>query len=90
MKNRKVLLTIIDIVRFYEFQEIALRRHNQMEDSLNPGDLRSLLKFASKLEKDVKTQFETSKAFSGVSLTIQNEMLLCALEVYRKEVISQV
>ena len=90
LKNRKVLLTIIDSVLFCGFQEIALRGHNEMEDSLNPGGFRSLLKFASKLDKDLKMHFETSKAFSGLSPTIQNEILLCALEIYRKEVISQV
>ena len=63
MKNRKVLLTIIDSKLFCGFQEIALRGHNEMEDSLNPGGFRSLLKFASKLNKDLETHFETSKTF---------------------------
>ena len=90
MKNRKVLLTIIDSVLFCGFQEIALRGHNEMDNSLNPGGFRSLLKFASKLDKNLENHFETSKAFLGLSPTIQNDILSCALEVYKKEVIHQV
>ena len=59
-----------------------------MEDYLNL--FRSFLKFASKHDKDLKTHFETSKAFSGMPLTIQSEILLFALEVNKKEVTPQV
>ena len=73
---------------FCGFKEIALRGHNEMDNSLNPVGFRSFLKLASKLDRNLKNYFETSKAFLGVSLTIQNNTLSCAFEVYRKEVIS--
>ena len=57
MKNRKVLLTIINSVLFCGFQEIALGGHNEIKDSSNPGGFRSLLNFASKLENDLETHF---------------------------------
>ena len=73
MKNKKVLLTIIHSVLFCGFQEITLRGHNEMEDSLNLSGFRPLLKFASKLDNDLETHFETCKEFLGVSPTIQNK-----------------
>ena len=45
------------------FQEIFLRGPYEMEDSLNPGGLRSLLNFANKLVKDVDKYLKSSKAF---------------------------
>ena len=89
-KNRKVLSIIIDSVLFCGFQEIGLRGHYEMEDSLNPGGLRSLLNYASKLDNNLDQHLKTSKAFLGVSSTIQNDILECALNVYRKEVVSQI
>ena len=44
-----------------------------MEDSLNLSGFRPLLKFASKLDNDLETHFETCKEFLGVSPTIQNK-----------------
>ena len=89
-KNRKVLSILIDSVLFCGQQEIALRGHNETESSLNPGGFRSLLRYASKLDVDLESHLEKSKAFLGVSATTQNDILECALEVYRKEVVSQV
>ena len=48
-------------------KKIALRGHNEMEDSLNPDGFRPLLKFIIKLDNGVETHFETSKAFLSVS-----------------------
>ena len=89
-KNRKVLNILIDSVLFCGQQEIALRGHNETENSLNSGGFRSLLRYASKLDKDLESHLEKSKAFLGVSATFQNEILECALKVYKKEVVSQV
>ena len=89
-KNRKVLSILIDSVLFCGQQEIALRAHNETESSLNPGGFRSLLRYASKLDVDLESHLEKSKAFLGVSATTQNDILECVLEVYRKEVVSQV
>ena len=47
-KNRKMLSMLIDSVLFCGFQQIALRRYNEKEDSLNPG---GLLNYASKIKQ---------------------------------------
>ena len=44
-------------------KQIALRGHNEMEDSLNPDGFRPLLKFAIKLDNDHETHSETKKHF---------------------------
>ena len=62
-KNRNVLKILIDSVLFCAQQEIALRGQNETESSLNPGGFRSLLRYASKLDKDLENHLEKSKAF---------------------------
>ena len=49
-------------------KQIALRGHNEMEDSLNPDGFRPLLKFAIKLDNDHETHSETkTNIFRNVS-----------------------
>ena len=83
-KNRNVLKILIDSVIFCAQQEIALRGHNETESSLNPGGFRSLLRYASKLDKDLENHLEKSKAFLGVSATTQNEILECVRKCIEK------
>ena len=64
-KNRKVLSIIIDKIVFCGLQEIALRGTNEKKDSLNPGDFRSLLNFASNLDKDISDHLENSTVIRG-------------------------
>ena len=49
-----------------------------------------MLNYASKLDNDLERHLETSKSFLRVVYTINKDILGCALEVYRKEVVSLV
>ena len=49
-----------------------------------------MLRYAGKLDSDLESLLEKNKAFLGVSATTQNDILECALKVYRREVVSQV
>ena len=81
---------IIDSILFCGLQEIALRGSNEKKESLNPGGFRSLLNFASNLDKDISDHLENSTVFKGHSATIQNEILDCVLQIYKNKVIAQV
>ena len=81
---------IIDSILFCGLQEIALRGSNEKKESLNPGGFRSLLNFASNLDKDISDHLENSTVFKGHSATIQNEILECVLQIYKNKVIAQV
>ena len=60
------------------------------KDSINPGGFRSLLNFASNLDRDISDHLENTTVFKGHSATIQNEILECLLQIYTNKVISQV
>ena len=81
---------LIDIILFWGQQEISLRVHNETESSLNTGCFRSLLRYASKLDSDLESHLEKSKAFLGVTATTQNKIYEWASKVFKKEVVSQV
>ena len=89
-RNRKILSILIDSVFYCGFQEIGLRGHDESETSINPGGFRPLLRYACKLDKGLESHFENSTVFKGISSTVQNEILECALEVYRGHIVSEV
>jgi hypothetical protein len=67
-----------------------LRGHDNSSDSANPGVFQGLLEFSGKLDKNLKTHFETATMFKGNSKTIQNELLDCILEVCRAEIAAEI
>lgn len=80
------LNTIINCVRFCGAFELALRGHNESEDSANRGIFRELVNFSAELDKDLKIHIQSSKVFKGTSKTVQNELLECMLGIYHEEV----
>ncbi|KAJ8912042.1 hypothetical protein NQ315_000535 [Exocentrus adspersus] len=85
-KNRYVLNKIINCIKFCGAFELALRGHDEKEDSENRGIFKELVNFSAELDKDLKTHIENSKVFKGTSKTIQNEILECMLDVYHEKV----
>ena len=80
-KNRYVLSKIIDCIKFCGAFELALRGHEETDDSLNPGIFKGLINFSSELDVALNEHFEKSSVFKGTSKTIQNELLDCMLQV---------
>ena len=89
-KNRKILSIIVDSIFLCGFHEKSLRGHDESFDSYNPGLFRGLLKWACKLDKDVHDHFHSSSVFKGHSKTIQNEIIDCALQIYREQIVAEV
>jgi hypothetical protein len=89
-RNRDILSTIIDFIKFCGKFELPLRGHDESLYSANPAVFRGLLKFAGKLDKNLKTHFETATVFKENSKTIQNELLDCILEVCRAEIAAEI
>ena len=85
-KNRYILNIIISCIRFCGALELALRGHNETEESPNKGVFRELINFSSQLDRDLKDHFSKATVFKGTSKTIQNELLECMLKVYHEEV----
>ena len=84
--NRYVLSKIIDCIKFCGAFELALRGHNESEDSLNCGIFRGLINFTSELDTALKKHFEISSVFKGTSKTVQNELLDCMLQICQDQI----
>uniref|UniRef100_A0A8D0HC97 Uncharacterized protein n=1 Tax=Sphenodon punctatus TaxID=8508 RepID=A0A8D0HC97_SPHPU len=87
--NRDILSRIIDCMRFCGGFELALRGHDETENSLNPGVFRGRLNLMATIDKAVEDHFKTAKVFKGISKTIQNELLDCMLTVAREFIIKE-
>ena len=85
-KNRAVLSKIINCIEFCGNFELPLRRHDEHNDSLNPGVFRGLLDFMSSLDTSFKSHLESTAVFKGSSKTIQNELLGSILEICKQEI----
>ncbi|KAJ1095790.1 hypothetical protein NDU88_000946 [Pleurodeles waltl] len=88
-KNRCILSKLIDCVKFCGAFELALRGHDETEESLNPGVFRGLVDFVSSIDSAMEAHLKSATVFKGTSKTIQNELLDCMLEVTRETIVQQ-
>jgi hypothetical protein len=73
--NREILKRLIDMTIFLDNQELAFRGHNEKEDSSNRGNYRELAEFLSSYDPKFEEFLKSSSVFSGMSKTIQNELI---------------
>jgi hypothetical protein len=73
--NREILKRLIDMTIFLGTQELAFRGHNEKEDSSNRGNYRELAEFLSSYDPKFEEFLKSSSVFSGMSKTIQNELI---------------
>lgn len=85
-KNRYILSRIIECIKFCGIFEVALRGHDEREDSLNPGVFRGLVNFSSELDGVLKRHLQDATVFRGTSKEIQNDILDCMLTVCHLEI----
>lgn len=85
-KNRYILKRIINCIKFCGFLELALRGHDESENSHNRGIFRELIDFTSELDSVLKQHLTTATVFKGTSKSIQNDILDSMLMVCRKEI----
>lgn len=64
-KNRSVLNQLINAIRFCGKHELALRGHDEREESENPGIFRSLVDYTAAMDSILKNHLETAKVFKG-------------------------
>lgn len=75
-ENRDILQRlIIDMTIFLITQELAFRGHNEKVDSQNKGNFRELAEFLSVYDSKFNAFLQESSVFSGLSKTIQNDLI---------------
>lgn len=90
MMNRYTFSKIINCIKFCGSFEIALRGHDEREDSQNKGVFRELVNFSAELDSVLKDHLNKSQVFKGTSKIIQNKVLECMLEIYHEEVAKEI
>lgn len=89
-KNRYVLSKIINCVLFCGAFELALRGHDERDDSLNPGVFRGLINFSAELDTSLKDHLTSATVFKGTSKEIQNDLLGCMLTVCQNHIKNEI
>ena len=79
--NRYILSRIIECIKFCGAFELALRGHDEKEDSINPGIFKGLVDFTASLDSAMQQHLSSATVFKGTSKTIQNELLECIYTV---------
>ncbi|KAJ3654966.1 hypothetical protein Zmor_014116 [Zophobas morio] len=74
-ENREIITRLIDMIIYLATQEQAFRGHNESRDSLNQGNFRELASLLSKYDNKFKVFLDESSVFTGLSKTIQNELI---------------
>ncbi|XP_051804270.1 zinc finger MYM-type protein 1-like [Acanthochromis polyacanthus] len=85
-----ILAKIIDCINFCGAFELALRGHDEMESSDNPGVFRSLVDLVASLDSVLEEHLKTATLFKGTSKTVQNELLDCMLSVLKTHILEEV
>ncbi|XP_078539195.1 zinc finger MYM-type protein 1-like [Lissotriton helveticus] len=88
-KNRRILSTLIDCIRFCGTFELVLQGHDESENSLNPGMFRGLVDLSASLDREMEARLANVAVLKGTSKTIQNELLECMLEIVRSYIVQQ-
>ena len=88
-ENRAYLQKLVDAVLYLSKQEMPLRGHDESQNSLNKGNYRELLQVFAKNDSVFAARLnsrEGSNHFSGVSSTIQNDIITAIANVIKEQI----
>uniref|UniRef100_A0A673BCZ9 DUF4371 domain-containing protein n=1 Tax=Sphaeramia orbicularis TaxID=375764 RepID=A0A673BCZ9_9TELE len=74
-QNRAFLNRLIDVTSLLDRQELSFRGHDESSTSSNKGNYRKFTETLSKYDSVLATQFQSSAVFSGMSHSIQNDLI---------------
>jgi len=76
----------MECIKFCGAFKLALRGHDETEDSDNPGIFCGLINFTAALDSALSQHLESATVFKGTSKTIQNELLDIMYETAKNEI----
>uniref|UniRef100_A0A8C5DNQ5 Zinc finger MYM-type protein 1 n=1 Tax=Gouania willdenowi TaxID=441366 RepID=A0A8C5DNQ5_GOUWI len=74
-QNRAFLNRLIDVTSLLGRQELSFRGHDESSESSNKGNYREFTETLAKYDSVLATQFQSSAVFSGLSNSIQNDLI---------------
>ena len=89
-KNREVLSTILECIKFCGKHELPLRGHDESASSLKPGVFRSLVDFVSQFDSSLKLHITSATVFKGTSKTVQEDILDSILYICRQKISEEI
>jgi hypothetical protein len=81
---------MINCITFYGAFDLTLHGNSEKEDPENPGAFKGLLNYTSELDTVLKDHLIGPTVFVGTSANVQNELLVCILEVCREEISNEI
>lgn len=89
-RNRDALKRLIDTTTFLGMQELALRGHDERENSANKGNYREMVQVLARYDAILAEHLETSAVFTGMSKTIQNDLISAIATTVKNEIKKEV
>jgi hypothetical protein len=89
-KNRNIFEKILNCVKFCRNYQLPLRGHDEKISSKNQGVFRGLINLCSDLDPSLQEHFQKSTVFKGTCKLIQNELLVCILNVTRNYILNEI
>ena len=74
-RNRAFLNRLIDVTALLGRQELSFRGHDEGSESANKGNYREFIETLAKYDSVLATHFQSSSVFSGMSHSIQNDLI---------------
>lgn len=81
---------LIDATAFLVMQELAFRGHDETESSANKGNYRELAEVIARYDALLAQHMESSTVFTGMSRTIQNDLITAIASSNKSEIKSEV
>ena len=76
-KNREIFKQLIDLTCLLAKQGLAFRGHDEGENSFNQGNFKEIFHLLLHNNPQMKSHWEKMGAFTGLSKTIQNDIIDC-------------
>lgn len=91
-KNRHILNRVVECLKFCGTHELALRAHNEKQESANRGNFLDLLSLLGNLDSvlDDHLNSPSTSVCKYTSHIIQNELLDCMYQVYIQESVKDI
>nr|CAH7735511.1 unnamed protein product [Callosobruchus chinensis] len=81
---------MIDCIKFCGAFELALREHDESDNSDNVGIFHGLINFSAELDATLSDHLKNSSLFTGTSKEIRNDLLQSMLEVCQEQIIEEI
>lgn len=89
-ENRGMIKHLINMIIFLSTQELAFRGNDETNASDNQGNFKELAKFAAKLDENFNKFIDPSSIFTGLSKTIQNELIDSVTKIVLQTVYNEI